>query len=168
MPLPVLIGETPVNLLLRSEELEDAAWNVTTVTLTPDTVETLAPNETQTAEKLAPTGTNSFLRQTGIAVVPNRIYTWSIWLKSTGADRSIRIGIHDNGLSLIQGNSITVTPDWQRFEVSADVGANSLIQVLIGGGSTWSTGEDVYGWGGQLNPGGKADSYVKTIDTQVQ
>ncbi len=152
------------NLLDFSEEFGNAAWNATLASTTPDVAP--VPDGSLTADLLTPTGTNAFIRQV-VAATQNRDYTFSIHLKSTGADQAIRISIHDAGLSLISSQSITVTSSWQRFEVSANSGPNTTLQVLLGGGSTWSTGEDVHGWGAQLNEGTAALSYESTTDNQT-
>ena len=151
------------NLLEFSETFGDASWNATLVSTTPDVA--VAPNGSLTADLLAPTGTNAFIRQIA-TISPNRDYTFSVHLKSSGADRGIRISIHDAGLSLISSQSITVTSSWQRFEVSANSGPDTTLQVLLGGGSTWNTGEDVHGWGAQLNEGTAVLDYQKTTDNQ--
>ena len=101
------------NLLDFSEEFGNAAWNATLVSATPDVAP--APDGSLTADLLTPTGTNAFIRQIA-AVSLNRDYTFSIHLKSTGADKGLRISIHNAGLSLINSQSITVTSSWQRFE----------------------------------------------------
>lgn len=152
------------NLLDFSEEFENAVWNATLVTTTPDAAP--APDGSLTADLLTPTGSNAFIRQI-VAIGPSRDYTFSIHLKSTGIDQAIRISIHDAGLSLISSQSITVTSSWQRFEVSANSGSNTTLQVLLGGGSTWNTGEDVHSWGAQLNEGTSRLGYQKTIDNQT-
>ena len=41
------------------------------------------------------------------------------------------------------------------------------MQVLVGGGSTWGTGEDVDSWGAQLNEGISVLGYQKTTDNQT-
>ena len=152
------------NLLDFSEDFGNTAWNATLVGTTTDGA--VAPDGSLTADLLAPTGANAFIRQIATVSV-NRDYTFSIHLKSTGADRGIRISIHDAGLSLISSQSITVTSSWQRFEVSANSGPNTTLQVLVGGGSTWGTGEDVDSWGAQLNEGISVLGYQKTTDNQT-
>ena len=152
------------NLLDFSEDFGNVAWNSTSVSSTPDVA--VAPSGGLTADLLNPTGANAFIRQI-VVVSPNNDYTFSIHLKSTGADRGVRISIHDAGLVLISSQLITVTSFWQRFEVSANSGPNSTLQVLIGGGSTWSSGEDVDGWGAQLNEGASTLDYQKTGDNQT-
>ena len=152
------------NLLDFSEEFGNAAWNATLVSATPDVAP--AADGNLTADLLTPTGTNAFIRQIA-AVSLNRDYTFSIHLKSTGADKGLRISIHDTGLSLISSQSITVTSSWQRFEVAANSGPNATLQLLVGGGSTWETGEDVHGWGAQLNEGTSVVGYQKTPDNQT-
>ncbi len=60
------------NLLAFSEEFQNAVWNATLVSTTPNVAP--APDGSLTADLLTPTGANSFIRQI-LAVSPNRDYT---------------------------------------------------------------------------------------------
>ncbi len=157
-------GFSKSNLLAESEAFEQVAWNPSNVTVTADV--TTAPDGASTADLLAPTSTNSFIRQWVTAQL-NQDYTFSIYLKSAGADLDTLIGIFDGSLGLINSAVVTVTSSWQRFEVSANSGANTSLQVLLGGGSTLSTGEDVHAWGAQVNEGLTALPYERTTDNQL-
>lgn len=152
------------NLLEDSEGFGMAAWNPANVSVTADVAP--APDGTSSADLLAPTSTNSFIRQF-VTAQQNYDYAFSVYLKSPGADLSMLIGIFDGSLGLIDSVTITVTGTWQRFEISANAGANTTVQVLLGGGSTWSTGEDVHAWGAQMNEGLSALTYERTTDNQV-
>ena len=152
------------NLLADSEAFENAAWNPSNVSVTPETAS--APDGTSSADLLAPTSTNSFIRQ-WVTAQQNQDYAFSVYLKSAGADLDMLLGIFDGSLGLINSVTITVTGAWQRFEVSANSGVNTTLQVLLGGGSTWSTGEDVHAWGAQVNEGLTAAAYERTTDNQV-
>jgi len=57
--------------------------------------------------------------------------------------------------------SITVTNKWQRFELPFVATGTSAV-FRIGGESTWSTEEDIYAWGGQVEELPFASSYIHT------
>ena len=165
----ILLGDQPQNLLLRSEEWGDAAWDrLSALTVTDD--DEPAPNGTTTAEKCEPSGANAFIGQNSVSVTANLIYTLSFYAKSVAGEEVISFAIRKDDLTLIGANeSITVTAGWKRFQLSRDVGAETSITVMFGGGSTWSSGasEDIYCWGAQLNEGAVATPYVKTEGTAV-
>ncbi len=152
------------NLLAASEAFDEAVWSTSNATVTADAA--TAPDGESTADLLAPTSTNAFIRQF-VTTQQNTDYAFSVYLKSVGADLDMLIGIFDGSLTLINSVVITVTGSWQRFEVSANSGANTTLQVLLGGGSSWSTGEDVHAWAAQVNEGVTAASYERTTDNQV-
>ena len=152
------------NLLAESEAFDQTAWSPSNASVTADV--TTAPDGESTADLLVPTSTNAFIRQF-VTTQQNQDYTFSVYLKSAGADLDMLIGIFDGSLGLIDSVTITVTGTWQRFEVSANVGANTALQVLLGGGSTWSTGEDIHAWGAQVNEGITVLAYERTTDNQV-
>lgn len=146
-------GEQEPNLLDPSEDLTDTG-QYTDTNLTVTVNDDSAPDDSSAAELCEPSGANSTLQVNNETVIINEDYTFSVWLKSTGADRSISISIRTTALVLIGTNElITVTNIWKRFLVTRNVAGNSIIRCLIGGTSTWETGEDLHAWGCQLNKG---------------
>ncbi len=152
------------NLLAESEAFDQTAWSPSNASVTADV--TTAPDGESTADLLVPTSTNAFIRQF-VTTQQNQDYTFSVYLKSAGADLDLLIGIFDGSLVLINSVVITVTGSWQRFEVSANSGVNTTLQVLLGGGSSWSIGEDIQAWGAQVNEGLTTLGYERTTDNQV-
>lgn len=141
------------NLLDPSEDLTDTS-QYTSINLNILANNTLAPDNRTTADRCEPISANSFLQVNNEAVSINTDYTFSIYLKSTGSDRSISFSIRTTGLVLIGDNeSLTVTNSWKRFTIMRNTGANSIIRCLIGGENTWTSGEDIVIWGFQLNKG---------------
>ncbi len=110
------------NLLLHSAQMDDASWIRNLVTVTAD-AET-APDGNVSADLLAPTDANSFMRQS-VSAVSNEDYTFSVYLKSPGADRTLRISLRDPSLGLLADLEIVVTSSWQRFQLTANSGANT-------------------------------------------
>lgn len=146
-------GSEEPNLLDPSEDLTDTGqYTVTSITLTANDSD--APDSLTTAELCVPGAANSFIQVSNETVDINTDYTFSVFLRSTGADRAISISIRTTSLVLIGENElITVTSSWKRFLLTRNVASNSTIRMLIGGSSTWSTGEDLHAWGCQLNKG---------------
>ena len=176
--LPLLAGDGAQNLVKWSEQLENdpggSGWGDVNLTVSADTGESAAPDGSSTAEKMEPTTANAQLLSTSssghrVPVNANHTYTFSIWLKSaTGGDVAMALSIRKINLTLISANKdITVTTAWQRFWVSVGVGSETEARLSVGGGNKWSSGEDVYGWGAQMNEGPTAGPYVKTTDARI-
>ena len=157
----LFLSEQEPNLLDPSEELSNVGqYTATTVTITDNN--TTAPDDSSTAELCEPSGANSSLQINNETVDINKDYTFSVWLQSTGANRTLSISIRTTGLVLIGANEvIVVTSVWKRFLVTRNVASNSIVRCLIGGTSTWATGEALNAWGCQLNRG-PLSSYQKT------
>jgi hypothetical protein len=88
--------------------------------------------------------------------------TFSVWLK---ADSNISLYLSTTGDNL--GSSVSVTTEWQRFEVTQSV--NGFSGPHIGGFSTIARGSGVtfYMWGAQLETGPIATSYIPTTTASV-
>ncbi len=143
--------EATSGILTQRSEMDGSEWVIGNTTVSANTSETTSPSGDNTAEKLEPTAGNALVRQDIITVTANTEYRFSIYFKSaTGGNVSLSIFLRTTGLVVLHSQAITVTTSWQRFDVSGDVGDRTQIVFSIGGGSTWSTGEDLYGWGAQL------------------
>ncbi|KKL68840.1 hypothetical protein LCGC14_2120960 [marine sediment metagenome] len=151
--LHLLGGVQEPNLLDPSEDLTNVGqYSLTSLNISNNNA--VSPDGLISAELFEPIAVNSFLQANNTSVDINTDYTFSVFLKSTGANRAISISIRTTGLVLIGDNElITVTGNWKRFLLTRNVASNTLIRMLIGGGSTWSTGEDLHAWGCQLNKG---------------
>jgi hypothetical protein len=141
------------NLLVRTEEFENAAWNTTgsTVTANVDT----APNATLTADQINNTGT--VVSSPAVALSAGVSATFSVWLRSaTGANQTVNLSIAG-----AVNTAFVVTPVWQRF---------SVVWVNPSAG-TWSAriGQaaqtyNIYVWGAQLEAGSTATDYQRVTD----
>ena len=88
-------GVTRTNLIVRSEEFDNASWVKTDLTVTANTNETVAPNGINTAE-LYDDGTNSgthYLAQTA-GITASTTYTASIYAKKDSLNY-INVGVTD-------------------------------------------------------------------------
>lgn len=148
------------NLLLWSEEFDNAVWGkVSGASVTPNT--TIAPDGTLTADTINLDSTNgSRVEQTTINSSAGN-YIYSIWLKGSGT-----ITINLNVTTEETEETITLTNDWERYDVTLNVsaGAGNPLRAFV----IWrplNTANTIYAWGAQINTGTTAQSYYQTTST---
>lgn len=151
----LLIEEQRTNVSQRSEEINDAYWTKTNVTVTAN--DTTAPDGTTTAEKLLETtanGTHVFFTATPISLnMTSDNYTASFFIKgglgrfravlqvlNTGTGNSFFTNINIDALSATTNTSGTgvavgasiqnVGNGWYRVSISGRTGANGNHQVV--------------------------------------
>lgn len=78
--LGLFIEEQRTNLLTYSSDLSNAAWPKTNLAVNKEAA--IAPNGTQTANKLIPTSTNALHYYYRAVSVPNNTYTYSAYVKA--------------------------------------------------------------------------------------
>lgn len=151
---PVL-GRVPFggrrNLLLRTEEFDNAAWTkVLSASATANT--DTAPDGTITADTVVAGASNSAVRQT--VTTQADTYTFSCWIKR-------KTGAGDVEISASGGSWVTqsLTTSWQRFSVTQSLSAGSNFP----GVRITTSGDEVYVWGAQLELGSTATDYQKVV-----
>jgi hypothetical protein len=147
-------GTTRTNLLVRSEEFDDAAWTKSSASITANT--TTAPDGTITADTYSGTG-SSGVRQT-VTLTSGTVYTISFYVKSAGlGNDGFRLVIN----SAQSSSNFTATSEWQRFTftaTSANTGARTCgIHRNSSGGNV-----DVLIWGAQLEVGSAVTPYIQS------
>jgi len=161
------------NLVEWSQEFDNAEWFKLAVgsaiapIVTPNAG--VSPDGNTTADRIVfnlngatTLSDSSYLSQT-LSNVANTVV--SVYLKSaTGSPYVMSIRIGSTALA------VTVTNDWQRFELPL-AASNNLIQIGIRGdnygGLTNSDVADVLVWGAQLEEGSTATTYQATRDIVV-
>jgi hypothetical protein len=152
-----LIEGASTNIIVYSEQFENAAWGKNTVTVTANNV--AAPDGTITADKLVGTGADSYVFQGFTAA--SVLSTASVWLRADVPTSCALIFVG----GVTQVKSISLTTEWQRFQInSTDVSNNNF---LIGGGGTLGIGVTIYAWGAQIEQSLAATSYIPTVATPV-
>jgi hypothetical protein len=155
----LLLEPQRTNLFLRSETFTSASWlsggggaSVFTDNFA------ISPSGYQTASKWTAANINSQVRQ-NVATI-NTTATLSVYLRTNSGTKSVTLFINDSFTSVV-----TVTTSWQRFVLTAAVGAT-----LIGSGrcgfsnlSVLTSGDYIEVWGAQYEVGADATSYIPTI-----
>jgi hypothetical protein len=180
-----LIQTAVTNLLLRSEEFDDASWGKFQSTITADTV--IAPDGTLTADKLVEnTATTTHILTDDSAATAGATYTFSVFFKAAertfaqlrcGATSqfSAIINLSTGEVTSVVGSTtssvISVGNGWWRFSISfaADTTPLSVrIGVAINSTTTNYTGDGtsgIYLWGAQLEQASTVGEYIPTTST---
>ena len=174
-------GTTRTNLLVRSEEFDNASWSKLRSTITANAI--TAPNGTQTADLQIATsvaGTHkvfqsaTFAGQTGTASVYAKAggYNWLFLIFSASGDTGVYFNLSNGTIGTVSAGytaSITSAGDgWYRCSVSiTTTSASWFLNTLVAtaDGTSSFTGNDssgIYIWGAQLEVGSAATPYIQS------
>lgn len=181
----LLIEEQRTNLLLRSSEFDNAAWNKVNATVTPNV--TIAPDGAVSADKLvenAGTG-NKRLQQTysysGTVTLTHSVYVKSAerayvevdldsdGTKYAGTTWNLTTGtlVTSGGPGYVSSTITAIANGWYRISVTATFtdGTTAFVRAYPYNGTTNYTGDGtsgLYVWGAQLEAGAFPTSYIPT------
>jgi hypothetical protein len=182
--LGLLVEEQRTNLLLRSEEFDNASWTKTRSSITADSE--IAPNGTLTADKVVEdtTASATHLVSLGSGIIAGNTYTYSVYAKSAGRNwivlspggtwgfawfniSSGTIGTVTSGGSSATAAIQSVGNGWYRCSVTSTAVDNRGFQILMATGNdvvtyTGNGTSGVFIWGAQLEAGAFPTSYIPT------
>ena len=180
----LILEGAATNLLLRSQEFDNASWVKARTTVTADAIS--GPDNTSTADKLIEdTANNTHLAEQVVATVSGTIYTLSVFVKAAGRTK-VNLSVYTNAatstnfdLSAVTASNVlgTITDiggGWFRCTHTHTSGftGSGYFDVYLLNASTVSsyTGDGtsgIYLWGAQLETGSTATSYIPTTSAQV-
>jgi hypothetical protein len=146
----IQLSTASANLLLWTQEFDNAAWVKTSVNPTANSV--AAPDGTMTADTLTASGANGTTLQTyTAAAVP---YVFSVWLRRLTGTGNIQLTVDGATYS-----TVAVTATWTRFEATLTPAAGSR----TAGIRIVTSGDAVYAWGAELELGSTATAYTRNV-----
>lgn len=161
----ILIEGASTNLLLRSEEFDNASWSKTNTSVVADN--TVSPDGTPTADSITQTSTNGTVQQTHTVDPLNKTFTFSVYLKASAAQTSA-LRIHNNDASESIETNFAVTTEWQRFSVTkAFTLSKTSITAFLRPSNVGGPTQTVQAWGAQLEELPFASSYIPTVASTV-
>jgi hypothetical protein len=148
----LLLEPQRTNLALRSEEINNTGfWQLTNSgTITANS--TISPDGYQNADTLNAGAAFSQVQGT-ILGTSGAVYTVSIWVKRITGTGNVFLRAVENANTLI-----AVTSDWQRFTATV-TSTTTTIRIGI---NLATSGDAVAVWGGQIEAGSYATSYIPT------
>ena len=193
----ILVEPQRTNLLLRSEEFDNASWNKVNSSITANT--TISPNGVQDADTINLNTSGAYLRQL-LNIASSTTYSYSIFIKksaNTGNKTFFLYYNNNNGSpnngnfrSIIDLTNLTITTtaggtastgrptiissnlqsfnnDFYRAQISFTTGTSGGNTISEIGLEANGVPVEFFAWGAQLEAGSNATSYIPTTTSSV-
>jgi hypothetical protein len=184
------VWESRTNLVLRSEEFDNASWSKTTGTVAANVL--ISPDGNLTADKLISGASSGAQRAVqSVTLVNGTAYTFSFYAKLAEYSRAAIVssdGVTSRGIgfnlstgatfsvgltSPTTSSAVAIGNGWYRCSITYTAGGtagNFQIYVTDNDGALTYTGDGtsgIYIWGAQLEAGAFATPYIPTVASQV-
>ena len=172
----ILVEPQRTNLILRSQEIDNASWNKdnsgTGILPVVTANYTTAPDGTNTADRvqfsnIGKTLTTDYSLIGQYPITLGGTGTFTIYLKSNTSSNQNVLCYWGAG----EGNVFSVTPQWQRFTLpNLSIGLAGIALGSRGGFGFTAGGDqtlDISIWGAQLEAGSYPTSYIPTTSASV-
>jgi hypothetical protein len=181
----ILVEPQRTNLITYSEQLDNAAWTATAITVTANA--TTSPDGTTNADKLIPTNVSAFHNVYNYAAVLSGNYSFSVFVKKGGYNfvslQDQFSGVFNSCFDLVNGTVTTFVGsaniksygnDWFLCSVTGNGVGTTVIPSIVPANAISSfpifTGngtDGIFAWGAQLEVGSYPTSYIPTTSAAV-
>ena len=174
--LGLLVEESRTNLLTRSEEFNDAAWNKNLATVTANAA--TAPDGTITADQVNSISSQTSYLRPSVSISSSTTYTFSLYVKPLTTNKIIvmenfgigNLTINLSTLTTSGGGGtaqiLTLSNGWYRI-IYTFTGTTQFPAIFLAGYPTSADSASFYFWGAQLEVGSFPTSYIPTSGSTV-